>query len=171
MLSKERVQAVFNHSEPDCVPVNYLCNPGIDARLKQHFNLSSDDDEGLRQALQLDFRFLEPLYVGPRLHDDPGKENYRVNEQLGFRTRYAEHETGGYWDFCDHPLREADLETVANWPLPSPDDFDYASFASQCQQYKDFGILIGGPGVGDIMNTGGGLVHDGRNLHGDGDGR
>ena len=32
--SRERVLAALHHAEPDRVPINYACNPGIDARLK-----------------------------------------------------------------------------------------------------------------------------------------
>ena len=34
MTSKERVQITLSRREADRVPVNYSCNPGIDARLK-----------------------------------------------------------------------------------------------------------------------------------------
>ena len=30
----------------------------------------------------------------------------------GIRTRWVEHDSGGYWDYCDFPLRDADDEAV-----------------------------------------------------------
>ncbi len=36
MTSKERVKRAFAHEIPDRVPIDYLANPGIDARLKAH---------------------------------------------------------------------------------------------------------------------------------------
>ena len=41
-------------------------------------------------------------------------------DNWGIHRRWIEHDTGGYWDFCDFPLRNAGEETVANWPMPSP---------------------------------------------------
>ncbi len=63
MTSKERALTALARQEPDRVPVDYLYNPGIDARLKDHFGLAPDDDEGLRLALCVDFRS-----VGRALH-------------------------------------------------------------------------------------------------------
>ena len=51
MNAKERALLAFAHQQPDRVPVDYLYNSGIDLRLKQHFGLSSTDDEGLRLRL------------------------------------------------------------------------------------------------------------------------
>ena len=31
----------------------------------------------------------------------------------GIHTRWIEHESGGYWDFCDFPLKDATLEQVS----------------------------------------------------------
>ncbi len=41
----------------------------------------------------------------------------------GIHQRWVEHGSGGYWDFCDFPLQDATEEEVANWPMPSPDDY------------------------------------------------
>ena len=65
LTSRERVRLAFARLEPDRVPVDYLANPGIDAKLKQHFALRADDDEGLRQKLGVDFFEVIPPYVGP----------------------------------------------------------------------------------------------------------
>ncbi len=67
MRSKERVLTTFAREEPDRVPVDYFANAGIDARLKRHFGLTHDDDEGLRQALGIDFREVSVPYVGPKV--------------------------------------------------------------------------------------------------------
>jgi len=151
MNSKQRVHAAWAHSEPDRVPINYLANPGIDARLKQWFGLSPQDDEGLRQQLHVDFREVNAPYIGPRLHAElPGVD---VNEQLGFRTRYVENETGGYHELCDHPLMDADADTIANWPLPDPDDFDYDVVEQACRRYPEYALFTGGASTGDIINS------------------
>ena len=78
-----------------------------------------------------------------------------MDPQWGIRTRWVEHETGGYWDYCDFPLKDADEETIANWPMPSPDDFDYSKVYDACKRYEDYAIAVGGAGLGDIINSNG----------------
>ena len=148
--SKERVRRAFAHQAPDRVPIDYLANPGIDARLKRHFGLPPGDEEGLRQALKVDFRQLNPVYVGPPLHEQVAM---RQVDMWGIRTRWIEHESGGYWDYCEFPLRDAGREEIEAWPMPAPDDFDYRSFAEQCARFRDYYLLLGGPGSADIINS------------------
>jgi len=150
MTSRDRVLAAFHHSEPDRVPVNYSANPGIDRRLKEHFGLAPNDGEGLLQALGVDFRVINAPYVGPKLHPDVG--DIKV-DMWGIHRRWIEHDTGGYWDFCDFPLRNADLETVENWPMPSPDDFDYDRVRAVCRTIGNYAVVVGSPGVADIINS------------------
>lgn len=154
MNSKERVLTAFANQEPDRVPVAYYANGEIDARLKQHFGLKPDDGEGLRQALGVDFREVHTPYVGPQLHEDIPERGIQVDE-WGRHRRWVEHETGGYWDFCEWPLAEADEETVANWPLPSPDDYDYSGVRATCERFPDFAVSAGDPGFADIINSNG----------------
>jgi uroporphyrinogen decarboxylase len=149
MTSRERVLATFAHAEPDRVPVNYSGNPGVNARLQEHFGAA--DHEGLLQALEVDFRSLGARYAGPRLHEEvPG----RSVDIWGIHRRYVEHPSGGYWDYCDFPLREATEEEVAAWPLPSPDDFDVSGVAAACERYDQY-ALNGSGGFGDIINGNG----------------
>ncbi len=153
MTSKERVLTALARQEPDRVPVNYGANPGIDARLKAHFGLGPKDDEGLRRALGVDFRGVWPAYVGPRLH--PELPARHVDPEWGVRTRWIQHETGGYWDCCEFPLREADEEAVANWPMPSPDHYAYGRIPAACARHREFAVYLGHAGVGDIINSAG----------------
>ena len=152
--SKERVRTAFAHQAPDRVPVNYSANAGLDRRLKTHFGLHPDDAEGLRRALGVDFRGVGASYRGPKLHADIPACGVKVDD-WGIHRRWVEHATGGYWDYCDFPLREADEETVAQWPMPSPDDFDYASVPAQCEPFQDYAIFVGGGGQADVINKAG----------------
>ena len=154
MTSKERVKITLANQEADRVPINYHSNPGIDGRLKEHFGLKPDDGEGLRCALGVDFRSVGQIYRGAKLHEDIPERGVKVNN-WGIHTKYIEHETGGYWDYCDFPLREADEETVANWPMPNPDDFDFSHLPSACERKKEYAIHVGGAGLGCIINTAG----------------
>ena len=152
MSSRERVLTTFACQKADRVPINYLANPGIDARLKAHFGLAAEDAEGLRRALGVDFRSVRAPYCGPKLHEDlPGR---RVNPLWGFHTRYIEHDSGMYWDYCDFPLQDADDEMVAAWPMPSPDDYDYCGVEETCRRNQEYAIN-GAAGFGDIINGNG----------------
>jgi uroporphyrinogen decarboxylase len=79
----------------------------------------------------------------------------RVNPEWGIRTRWVEHESGGYWDYCDFPLKEADEDQVAAWPMPDPDDYDYSHIEETCDRYAAYGVSCGGAGLGDIINSSG----------------
>ncbi len=152
MKSKERVLTALARQQPDRVPVNYLANPGIDRRLKDHYGLAANDTEGLRRTLGVDFREVESPYVGPALHENiPGR---RI-DMFGIRTRWVEHESGGYWDYCDFPLRDSDEEIIDKWPMPSLDDFDYDLLLNSCGKFRDYGVFYGNPGLGDIINSAG----------------
>jgi hypothetical protein len=70
----------------------------------------------------VDFRGVGPRYTGPRLHVE--LPDRHVDPLWGWHTRWVEHETGGYWDYCDFPLREAGEEVIDAWPMPSPDHYD-----------------------------------------------
>jgi uroporphyrinogen decarboxylase len=152
MNPKERVLTAFAHQEPDRVPINYMANPGIDRRLKQHFGLDEQDDEGLRQALGVDFRSVGVPYTGPKLHKDVPD---RQIDMWGIHRRWIEHDTGGYWDYCDFPLREATLAEIEAWPMPDPDDFDYTHVAEHCKQWQAYCVVAGSAGLGDIINSAG----------------
>lgn len=149
MTSKERVLTTLAHQEADRVPINYKANPGIDARLKAHYGLKPDDGEGLRQILGVDFAGTQAPYVGPKLHDDVPDREVDI---WGVRTRYIQHETGGYWDFCDFPLREAGEEQVAAWPMPSPDGFDCDAVYEQACARERYCVHVGASGLGCVIN-------------------
>jgi uroporphyrinogen decarboxylase len=152
MNSKERVLTAFAHQEPDRVPINYMANPGIDRRLKDHFGLAEQDNEGLRQALGVDFRNVGVSYTGPKLHEDIPD---RQIDMWGIHRRWIEHDTGGYWDYCDFPLQDATLDDIKAWPMPDPDNFDYTHVAEQCKQWQDYCVVAGSAGLGDIINSAG----------------
>jgi len=149
MNSRERVLTALAHAEPDRVPINYMANPEIDERLKAHYGLAKGDDEGLRRVLGVDFRCVEAPYVGPKLHADVPD---RTIDTWGIHRRWIEHTAGGYWDYCDWPLREATLEEVEAWPMPRPDDHDYSRVTEACGRMGDYCLAAGSGGWCDIIN-------------------
>ena len=147
--SRDRVIAVFSNEIPDRVPLNYMTNPGIDRKLKQYFGLNEADDEGLRRALGIDFRRIDAVYTGPALHDEiPGR---KVDPIYGHITRYVKHGAGGYDEYCDFPLAEGDMDLALNWKFPDPDHFDYDSLIAQCDEYGEYGLVLGSNGLGVII--------------------
>ncbi len=151
MTGKERVLRTLAHQEPDRVPINYSANAGIDLRLKKHFGLVPDDTEGLLRQLGVDFRSIQAPYRGPKLHADIPEQGVKV-DNWGIHRRWVAHDTGGYWDYCDFPLRDASAEIMANWPIPSPDDFDYSGIRARCRELQEYCVVGGGVGVPDIIN-------------------
>ncbi len=153
LTSKQRVRTTLANGVPDRVPINYGANPGIDGRLKEHFGLAPDDWEGLRQILGVDFRAVGAPHKGTRLHAEVPDRH--VDPRWGVHTRYIAHDTGGYWDYCDFPLRDADEAAVAAWPMPSPNDYDYSNVAAACRAKAPYAVHVGNPGLGCVMNTAG----------------
>jgi len=150
MTSKERVLTAFARRQPDRVPLNYSANPEIDLRLREHFGVAKNDSEGLLRALGVDFRTAGAPYVGPKLHADlPG----RMIDEWSRHRRWVEHEAGGYWDYCDWPLKDATLEEIQAWPMPSPDHYDYSVVPRQIKKYEGYCLVGGGAGVADIINS------------------
>ena len=151
MTPRERVLCAFAKVPADRVPVDYQANPGVDQRLKQHFGLSPADTDGLLAALGVDFRSIAAPYVGPRIHAEIPDRS--VDPQWGIRARYVEHSTGGYWEPCDFPLRDADPEAVARWPMPNPDHFDCSGVADACRRHDAYAQYL--LCYGDLINGNG----------------
>lgn len=154
MTSRERVMTALGRGVPDRVPIDYSANAGVDARLKAHFGLKEDDGEGLRRALQVDFRPIGARYTGPKLHPDIPERGVMVDD-WGIHRMWVDHSSGGYWDYCDFPLQNATEEEVAAWPMFDPDDFDYTEVLPACGQAKQYALHVGNAGTADIINGNG----------------
>jgi uroporphyrinogen decarboxylase len=149
MRPRQRVATAFAHRQPDRVPIDYYANPEIDLALKRHFGFSDDDTESLRQKLGVDFRWITAPYTGPQLFNPP--PDVRVNE-WGAPMRWISYGAAGYWDYQGWPLRDATIEQVESWPMPSPDDYDYDALPRQRRELRDYFVWIGGHGTVDIIN-------------------
>ena len=150
MTSKERVKRTFNFEKTDRVPIDYMANPGIHGRLAKKLGVAVEGDYVL-EALGVDFRCIWPAYKGPSLF--PKLPNIRTDPVYGFNMRWVEHEGGGYWDFCDFPLINADSVTIAEFPVPDPENFDYDDAYESIKKYDSYSLYIGGPGLADIINS------------------
>ena len=157
MTSKERVLRTFNFEKTDRVTIGYDANAGIHKRLCEALGISPNDGESLRRALGVDYRSVGAPYTGPQLFQVP--ENRAVDQMEGCIMRWVEHETGGYWDFCDFPLKDAADELFYNFPVPNPDDFDYDYPLQAAKEIgKEYAVYIGHPGIPDIINSNGRIM-------------
>jgi uroporphyrinogen decarboxylase len=157
MTSKERVIRTFNYEKTDRVTIGYEANAAIDAKLKSALGLKKDDYEGLYRALGVDYRAVGAPYTGPEIFKAP--EGRKVNPLEGSIMRWVEHQTGGYWDFCDFPLKSADEEAFNNFPVPNPDDFDYDYALEWAKSYNgEYAIFIGNAGIPDVINSNGRIM-------------
>ena len=152
MTAKERVRMALALQMPDRVPINYFANPTINRRLFAALGLregATQDD--LFEVLGVDYRGVDAPYTGPQLF--PQREGMNVDPQYGFYSKWIENEYGGYNDFCYFPLKDAESEQIAAWPVPNPDDFDYSCVAGQVKKWADQAIYVGNAGVVDIINS------------------
>lgn len=149
--SKERVLAALNHEKADRVPVSFFANPGIHRKVAEYLGVPNDRDS-VNDALGVDIKGLMPVYTGKPLFENTCPDRH-VDPLTGAVTRWVAHESGGYWDYCDFPMADADDEIIANLPLPNPDDFDYDGLLEQCRAYGHKAIYMGHPGITDLMNS------------------
>lgn len=156
MTSKERVLKTFNLEKTDRVTIGYEANGAIHRRLADALGIPDGNYSLVLQALGVDYRSAYAPHKGPMLFKTlPDRVTDPVD---GFNMRWVEHQTGGYWDFCDFPLANAEDEIIANFPVPDPDDFDYQSAEEQIAACEDYAIYIGGAGVPDIINSTGRIM-------------
>lgn len=153
MSSKERVAKTFNFEKTDRVLIGYDSNPIAHKNLCNMLGIKEDNYLTLIKALGVDYCGVSAPYIGPKLYEDI-KDRVRSIEN-GAVMRYIENDFGGYWDFCDFPLKDADDELIYNYQFPNPDHFDYDAADSQINYLinEGFAIHVGNPGIGDILNT------------------
>lgn len=159
MSAKERVRRTFNHEKTDRVTIGYEANGAIHAKLLNALDINSNDTITLYNTLGVDYIGIHAPYIGVPLFEEIPN---RIRNQLeGCVMRWIEHETGGYWDFCDFPLIDADAEAFESFPVPNPDDFDYdrvLEHAKNIANNLNFALFTGGAGTPDIINSNGRIM-------------
>lgn len=155
MTSKERVRRTFAYEKTDRVTIGYDANAGINKRLCEA--LGANSQEELLVALGVDYRGIGAKYIGKPLFEAP--ENRRVDQLEGCIMRWVQHGTGGYWDFCDFPLKDAEDVDFDTFPVPDADDFDYDGALEVAKHYNgQYALYVGNPGVPDIINSNGRIM-------------
>lgn len=133
MNSKERVQAVFAHEEPDRVPVWCGASDAFWNKAKTALTL---DDEGLRIRFGDDFRRVYARYIGPEFPLSPGAT---------YRTCFGVDRHGlGYGQPLSHPLSNATLQDIHAYPWPDPRWMDVSKIRADARAYKEQYAILGG---------------------------
>jgi len=134
LTSRERVLTAFAHQEPDRVPI--WCGASVEfwGKAKGALRL---DDEGLRQRFGDDFRRVFAEYAGP---DFPLQ-----HDEATCRTIFGVERTGlGYGQPLSHPLSEATVAQVHDYPWPDPAWMDVSKVRSAAEAYGGEYALLGG---------------------------
>jgi len=157
MTAKERVRRTFEFERTDRVTIGYDTNPAIHRRFCEALGVAENDWLGLYRAIGVDYLNIGAGYTGPKLFDNPSEG--RIADPLeGYVMRWVENPSGGYWDFCDFPLKDASDEDFEHYPIPNPDDFDYEGARAFAVSQPDYALYVGNPGMGDVINSNGRLM-------------
>lgn len=147
MTHKERVFKAMGHVETDRVPFMYRDVPSVRKRLKRDLTLHSDDE--LFEALDIDFRWVEPVYIGGKTISEEKyrKDIWGVEWKL---TMFSE--SGGYWNELSNPLANVtDPSALDNYPWPNASDWDFSGVENFCDKYSEYAIMtapgIASPGI------------------------
>ncbi|MCU4165175.1 uroporphyrinogen decarboxylase family protein [Carboxylicivirga caseinilyticus] len=137
MIHKERVLKALNNEQPDRVPFFYWDVPEFGVKLMKHLGLENRDQ--LLEYLDVDFRWVEPDYVGEKLIKEEGKKKVDI-----WGVGYSKVKNGDfeYWEATKFPLEgitdPAFLDDY-NWPTTSL--FDFTTLSSKIEKYKDYAIM------------------------------
>jgi uroporphyrinogen decarboxylase len=133
MNSKERVLTTFNHEEPDRVPMWCGASEEFWAKAKHELDL---DDEALRVRFHDDFRRVSAVYNGPSDLHEAGAT---------YKTPFGIERTGiGYGMPYTHPLADAGLSEIHDYPWPNPQWNDVSGIRTEAKKHNDDYAILGG---------------------------
>ncbi|NLJ56605.1 MAG: hypothetical protein GX334_06110 [Firmicutes bacterium] len=150
MNSKERVMTAMNHQEPDKCPVDFWATEEIKDRLKEHWNI--DSEEEMLQRVGCDVRIVRgPSYAGQEFKKFPDGS---VADLWGVRRIVVEYGKdyykGSYKEVVESPLEKMtslqEIENYEGWP--SADWWDYSKVGEECAQFEGKCII----NVGDRLD-------------------
>lgn len=154
MTPRQRVLTAMRHQEPDRVPLFYRDVPEVRQRLLKDLDLK--DFDTLLEYFAIDFRWVEPAYIGPPLED---RQTGIRRDIWGVAYRYVPFSaTAGYWEAFHQPFAQAATAAELNdYAWPSLDWFDFATLAEQTQKYDEYALMTApgyaSPGVMQLIQT------------------
>lgn len=137
MKPNERVLKAMRHEPVDRVPLFYRDVPEVRRRLLRDLNLDSYDS--LLERLRIDFRWVEPAYVGPSLDNPDGTRR----DIWGLNYRHTSFsDEAGYWELTERPFAKMeDPAELECWQWPSLEWFDFSTLKDQCDRCADYAIM------------------------------
>jgi len=151
MTSRDRVKNALNKKGYDRIPVKHEATPEINHMIMNHYGLNNM--EQLLRVVGDDFRYVEPIYIGPELKTFPDGS---VEGYWGERYKYVEFEGGKYLEADYMPFANIySLDDLDHSHFPSADWFDYSTIKNQCQHILDngFAVCYGTAGDMDFINS------------------
>ncbi len=134
MTSRQRVLTAFDHCEPDCVPRWCGASPEFLAKAKRELGIA--DDEGLRLRFGDDFRRVFAVYAGPECV---------LSEGATYCTPFGIERHGiGYGQPTTHPLADATLREVHDYPWPDPAWMDVSGIRAEAEAFAGRYAILGG---------------------------
>ena len=136
MDARERVLASINHKRPDRIPADLWAEPSVWERLVK--DLGAGSEEGVRNALQIDVRYVSPIYPADTITSGV-KQNMWGERWEKTSTVYGyewEHTRGALF----HAQSLADLEA---FPWLTCDQVDYSTIAERVRRYDGYAIFYG----------------------------
>jgi len=126
--------AAFAHEEGDRVPAWCGALPAFWEKAKRELHL---DDEGLRIRFGDDFRRVYARYAGP--------ESPLEDPEAIYRTVFGIERRGlGYGQPMSHPLADATLRKVHDYPWPEPDWMDVSNIKEEAEVHGGEYAILGG---------------------------
>ena len=139
MNSRERVLITFQHREPDRVPMWCGASPEFMAKAQKY--LGTTDNEAVYQRFHDDFRRVFSEYAGPA-EFGPSVVHNGVTK---IRTPFGIIRDGiGYGQPTGHPLAEATLQQIDDYPWPEPNWLDVSRIKAKAESWKKEYAILGG---------------------------
>lgn len=137
MNHKERVLKALSNDAPDRVPFYYWDVLEFGDKMMSYLGFTTRDQ--LLEYLDVDFRWVEPKYIGPQLTEG-GDKNKKDIWGVGYtRIKNGKYT---YWEANKFPLEGiTDPAVLDDYPWPNNNLFDFKSLNKQLELYKDYAIM------------------------------
>ncbi len=137
MNHKERVLKALNSDYPDRVPFFYWDTPEFGEKMMAHLGLNTRDE--VLEYLDVDFRWVEPSYIGPELVDHKKKRKRDIWGVGYTKVKEGKYE---YWQADSFPLEGVtDIKALEDYNWPTADLFDFTSLNTQIEKYQGYAIM------------------------------
>ena len=134
MTPRERVLTAFEHQEPDRVPMWCGSSAEFWDKAKRELRLG---DEELRVRFHDDFRRV--------WHRDTAPQPPFKYPEATCRTPFGVERHGmGYGQPLEHPLADATLKQIHNYPWPDPAWADVSQIESEARSWRGHYAILGG---------------------------